>query len=81
MLCSSSSRQFLQSQAEKARLAQEAEETQRRIAQQLNRSNKDLQQFAYVASHDLQEPLRAVGGFLSLIAERHRGKLGDQTDR
>lgn len=46
----------------------------------LTSSNTDLQQFAYVASHDLQEPLRAVAGFLTLIAKKHRGNLDSDTD-
>jgi signal transduction histidine kinase len=76
-----SSRQFLKRQGELVGQARQAEAAQLKIAQQLERSNKDLQQFAYVASHDLQEPLRAVGGFLSLLSERCSGQLGEQADR
>lgn len=72
-----SSKNFLQVQSQQLELAIKAEENQKRISDQLERSNKDLQQFAYVASHDLQEPLRAVGGFLSLLSERYSDKLDE----
>jgi light-regulated signal transduction histidine kinase (bacteriophytochrome) len=49
-------------------------------ADELRQSNADLQRFAYVASHDLQEPLRMVTMFMQLVADRHRGKLGAETD-
>jgi len=57
-----------------------AEETLRKTADQLEQSNRELEQFAYVASHDLKEPLRTISNFTTLLGERYRGRLDSDAD-
>jgi signal transduction histidine kinase/HAMP domain-containing protein len=58
-----------------------AEEKLQQTLEDLARSNKDLEEFAYVASHDLQEPLRKMANFSEMLASRYQGQLDDRANK
>ncbi|HZD44346.1 MAG TPA: ATP-binding protein, partial [Methanomicrobiales archaeon] len=58
----------------------QAEEGLREYAENLRRSNEDLERFAYISSHDLQEPLRTIVSFSQLLEKRYRGAIDSEAD-
>ncbi len=74
---------FYSVRLESARMERVNEELEERVEQrtvELRRSNDELQQFAYVASHDLKEPMRMISSYATLLQRRYEGRLDEDAD-
>lgn len=69
--------QLVQSTLEEQKARREAEQANTELAQK----NKEVEQFIYIASHDLQEPLRTTTGFVELLQQQYKGKLDEKADK
>ena len=58
-----------------------ADETLKLKLEELARSNEELEQFAYILSHDLEEPLRMITIYLQLLQRKYKGNLDDKADK